>query len=72
MTGLTPFAQAMPDEYKHEDAVIAYRQYYQSPEKRRLASWKKRPKPEWFQDICDVRPMVKDICDVEPIKEITV
>jgi hypothetical protein len=69
MTGLTPFAQAMPDEYKHEDAVIAYRQYYQSPEKRRLASWKKRPKPEWFKDV----GTVKDIYDVEPmVKEITV
>ena len=26
--GLTPFAQAMPDEYKHEDPVVAYRNYY--------------------------------------------
>jgi hypothetical protein len=25
---LTPFAQAMPDIYKHADAVTAYRQYY--------------------------------------------
>lgn len=23
----TPFAQAMPDEYKHEDATVAYRRY---------------------------------------------
>ena len=27
---LTPFAQAMPDEYKDEDAVKAYRAYYHS------------------------------------------
>ena len=27
---LTPFAQAMPDEYKHEDVVTAYRAYYHS------------------------------------------
>ena len=27
---LTPFAQAMPDEYKDEDAVKAYRAYYKS------------------------------------------
>jgi len=27
---MTPFAQAMPDEYKHEDAVTAYRAYYHS------------------------------------------
>jgi len=27
---LTPFAQAMPDEYKDEDTVKAYRAYYKS------------------------------------------
>jgi len=27
---LMPFAQAMPDEFKHEDAVQAYRAYYHS------------------------------------------
>ena len=27
---LTPFAQAMPDEYKDDDPVVAYRAYYQS------------------------------------------
>lgn len=26
--GLTPFAQAMPDQYKHENPVTAYRNYY--------------------------------------------
>lgn len=26
--GLSPFAQAMPPEYKHEDPVVAYRTYY--------------------------------------------
>ena len=50
-TGLTPFAQAMPDEYKCEDAVEAYRRYYQSPEKQRIASWKKRNPPEWYKKI---------------------
>ena len=25
---LTPFAQAMPDEFKHHDGVVAYRRYY--------------------------------------------
>lgn len=48
MRGLTPFAQAMPIEYKDSDAVIAYRKYYQSPDKQKIASWKKRGKPEWF------------------------
>jgi len=27
---VTPFAQAMPDEFKHENAVTAYRAYYHS------------------------------------------
>jgi len=27
---ITPFAQAMPDEYKDKDAVVAYRRYYKS------------------------------------------
>ena len=27
---LTPFAQAMPDEYKDDDPVVAYRAYYHS------------------------------------------
>lgn len=26
--GLTKFAQAMPDEYKHDDYITAYRSYY--------------------------------------------
>jgi len=47
-TGLTSFAQAMPDEYKCEDAVEAYRQYYQSPEKQKIATWKKRGVPAWY------------------------
>ena len=47
--GLTKFAMAMPDEYKDEDPVCAYRKYYQSPEKRRLAAWKKREKPDWYK-----------------------
>lgn len=52
--GLTPFALAMPQEYKPlnynsmEDAVIAYRKYYQCPDKQRFANWKNREKPEWY------------------------
>lgn len=47
--GRTPFAQAMPEEYKREgDAVAAYRAYYQSPEKLRLAAWKRRGPPDWW------------------------
>ena len=53
-SGLTPFAQAMPDEYKHEDPIVAYQQYYQSPEKQRIASWKKRPRPAWYK-VTDIK-----------------
>lgn len=39
--GLTAFAQAMPDEYKNENAVIAYRRYYVH-EKAHLHSWTRK------------------------------
>jgi len=46
---LTPFAQAMPVQYKHEDAVQAYRNYYMSEEKQKIATWnKKRAAPSWY------------------------
>jgi hypothetical protein len=40
----------MPDEYKGEDAVEAYRRYYQSPDKKKLASWKRRTPPAWYDN----------------------
>ena len=46
---LTPFAQAMPDEYKDEDAVKAYRAYYHS---KQFAKWEKgSPAPDWWQGV---------------------
>jgi hypothetical protein len=44
---LTPFAQAMPEQYKNSDAAIAYRNYY-IHEKARFAKWKFTEEPEWF------------------------
>jgi hypothetical protein len=44
---LTPFAQAMPDQYKHQDAIKAYRDYYIF-EKSRFAKWKLGNAPEWY------------------------
>ena len=44
---LTPFAQAMPDEYKNSDSIVAYKNYYKFG-KSHIASWKLRSKPEWF------------------------
>jgi hypothetical protein len=40
-------AQAMPDQYKHSNPVIAYQQYYMGP-KAVFAKWTKRPVPSWF------------------------
>lgn len=46
--GLTPFAQAMPVEYKvADDPVSAYRAFYIG-EKKHFARWTRRQKPEWF------------------------
>ena len=47
--GLTPFAQAMPENLKGTDAIEAYRRYYYT-EKTELASWKHREKPKWWLD----------------------
>ena len=47
---LTPFALAMPSQYKSDDPVKSYREYYMSEEKQKIASWKKgRSKPEWYE-----------------------
>lgn len=46
---LTPFALAMPDEYKTNSAVESYRNYYKKA-KSHIASWKNRPIPEWWND----------------------
>ena len=47
---LTPFAQAMPDEYQNEnDPVAAYRAFYLGS-KKRFAVWTKRPVPSWFAE----------------------
>ena len=44
--GLTPFAQAMPEQYKNNDIVEAYRAYYIG-EKKDFATWKSET-PYWF------------------------
>ena len=46
---LTPFAQAMPDKYKCEDGVTAYRNYY-IYEKSRFAKWKFTEPPQWYTE----------------------
>ena len=41
--------QCMPEEYKCEDTVQAYRNYYLG-EKAGFAKWKAREVPTWFRD----------------------
>jgi len=46
--GLTPFPQAMPDQYKVKgDPVKAYRNFYLG-DKAKFAKWTKRTPPSWF------------------------
>ena len=46
---VTPFAQAMPDEFKQEDAVQAYRAYYHS---KTFAKWEKgTDAPHWWMGV---------------------
>jgi len=49
LQGLTPFAQAMPDHYKQEDAVEAYRAYYKG-DKASFAKWEwpTAQTPSWW------------------------
>ncbi len=48
--GLTRFALAMPDVYKQEDSVSAYRDFYRESKhkERRIVSYKKRPWPKFL------------------------
>ena len=45
----TEFAQAMPDKYKDQSSIVAYRRYYVN-EKMKFAKWKYSEKPEWIDD----------------------
>jgi hypothetical protein len=44
---LTPFVQAMPNEYKHASPVTAYRQFY-CGDKSSFATWKYSETPFWY------------------------
>lgn len=46
--GLTPFAQAMPIEYRNEDVVRAYRAYYLG-DKKSILQYKNCEVPEWLK-----------------------
>lgn len=44
---MTPFAKCMPDQYKVDDAVESYRNYYRGA-KAGFAKWTKRAVPDWW------------------------
>ena len=44
-SGLTPFAQAMPEEYKSSDPVRSYRENYRS---KPFVAWERGPAPAWW------------------------
>ena len=47
---ITTPPQCMPDEYKHEDYITAYRNYYKGA-KRYFAKWDKlNNKPDWWTE----------------------
>ena len=49
--GPTPFAQAMPDEYKQEDAVEAYRAYYMGDNAAfAMWDWPTAQTPYWWKN----------------------
>ncbi|PKF61619.1 hypothetical protein CW745_09855 [Psychromonas sp. psych-6C06] len=51
--GLTPFPQAMPEQFKvPNDAITAYRNFYNG-DKARFAKWTKRNPPHWFNSSFD-------------------
>ena len=43
----TPPPQCMPDEYRTDDTVLAYRAYYRDA-KSSILTYKRRPRPEWL------------------------
>ena len=45
----TPFALAMPDEYKQKCVASSYRAYYMG-EKVRFAVWTRREPPPWWHE----------------------
>ncbi len=51
--GLTPFVQAMDIQYKREDPIEGYRNYYRTSKKERgLLQYKNRDPPEWlYRDV---------------------
>lgn len=48
--GMTPFRQVVPDEFKNDSAIAAYRNYYSYGRVAGFATWKSPGKiPHWYK-----------------------
>lgn len=47
-TSMTPHKLCMPDQYKVNDPIKSYRNYYRA-EKAHIAKWTKRQQPDWWE-----------------------
>ena len=52
---LTPFAQAMPEQYRGDCAVAAYRRYYVAEKLglRGKSTWRRRDVPAWVSEVAE-------------------
>ena len=46
--GFVPPPQAMPDKFKHEDTVLAYRAYYRQKHAEGIVRYTRRAPPDWL------------------------
>lgn len=50
----TSFAQAMPEQYRGDDAVVAYRRYYAAEKmilRGKPVTWTRRERPAWLPEV---------------------
>jgi len=63
---MTPPAQAMPEEYRNEDPVVAYRDYYFYDKRLSIdCSWNKtRSSPEWWNRMLVLEELTQQAQDL--------
>lgn len=63
---MTPPAQAMPEEYRNEDPVVAYRDYYFYDKRLSIdCSWNKtRSSPEWWNRMLALEELTQQAQDL--------
>ena len=52
--GFTKPPLVMPEQYKYDDHILSYRQYY-IHEKQKFCTWKNREIPDWFVENCVIQ-----------------